>query len=124
MAKTVLVVEDFEDVRNAMKILVQLGGHEVIEAADGQEAVERAGTHLPDLILMDLAMPVFDGIEATRELRSDPKTSHIPIVAVTSYGQQFREQALAAGCNEVFDKPQLMSDISAVNRLVSKYAAA
>ncbi|MFN6962937.1 MAG: response regulator [Pyrinomonadaceae bacterium] len=124
MAKTVLVVEDFDDVRNAMKFLVQLGGHEVIEAADGRQAVERASQHLPDLILMDLAMPVYDGIEATRELRSDPKTSKIPIVAVTSYGQQYREQALAAGCDEVYDKPQLMSDLSIVNDLVSKYASA
>ena len=118
MAKTVLVVEDFDDVRHAMRIMVQLSGHEVIEAADGQQAVQRAVEYLPDLILMDLAMPVFDGIEATKELRSDPKTSQIPIVAVTSYGQLYRERALEAGCNEVLDKPQLMSDLVMVNSLV------
>ena len=122
MAKTVFVVEDFDDVRHAMRIMVQLSGHEVIEAADGQQAVQRAVEYLPDLILMDLAMPVFDGIEATKELRSDPKTSQIPIVAVTSYGQLYRERALEAGCNEVLDKPQLMSDLGMVNSLVSKYA--
>lgn len=122
MAKTVLVVEDFDDVRNAMKIMVQLSGHKVVEAADGRQAVQRATEELPDLILMDLAMPVFDGIEATRELRSDPKTSQIPIIAVTSYGQLYREKALEAGCNEVLDKPELMADLGMVNNLVTKYA--
>jgi len=122
MGKTVLVVEDFDDVRNAMKIMVQLSGHRVVEAADGRQAVQQATEHQPDLILMDLAMPVYDGIEATRELRSDPKTSQIPIVAVTSYGQLYRDQALEAGCNEVLDKPVLMADLTMVNSLVSKYA--
>jgi CheY-like chemotaxis protein len=111
-AKTVLVVEDFDDIRDAMKILVELQGYRVLTATDGREAIEKAREFHPDLILMDLAMPLIDGIEATKQIRSDPSVSAIPIIAVTSFSSFYHDEALAAGCNSVIEKPSIMNDIS------------
>ena len=98
MAKTILIVEDFDDIRDLMRILIEVHGFRVIEAADGREAVDLAREFRPDLILMDLAMPAFDGIRATREIRNDPELKRIPIVAITSHNHAFHDEALAAGC--------------------------
>ena len=117
-AKTVLVVEDFEDIRDAMRILVELQGYQVITATDGREAISKAREFLPDLILMDIAMPLVDGIEATREIRSDPKLSDIKIIAVTSYSHYFHDEALAAGCDSVIDKPTLMDDVGVLRTIL------
>ena len=110
--KTVLVVEDFDDVRDAMRILVELQGYQVVTASDGREAVEKARQFHPDLILMDIAMPLVDGIEATRQIKADGSVSAIPIVAVTSYSKQYHDEALAAGCDRVLEKPNVMSDMN------------
>ena len=112
MAKTILVVEDFDDIRAAMRILIELHGYKVIEATDGHEAVEMARRHRPDLILMDLSMPAFDGITATKEIRSFPELTQIPILAVTSYETHYTEQALAAGCSAVVEKTRFMQNIA------------
>ena len=117
-AKTVLVVEDFEDIRDAMRILVELQGYQVITATDGREAISKAREFLPDLILMDIAMPLVDGIEATREIRSDPELSDIKIIAVTSYAHYFHDEALAAGCDSVIDKPTLMDDAGVLRTIL------
>jgi len=117
-AKTVLVVEDFEDIRDAMRILVELQGYQVITATDGREAISKAREFLPDLILMDIAMPLVDGIEATREIRSDPELSDIKIIAVTSYSHYFHDEALAAGCDSVIDKPTLMDDVGVLRTIL------
>jgi two-component system cell cycle response regulator DivK len=109
--KTVLVVEDFDDIRDAMKILVELQGYRVLTATDGREAIEKAREFHPDLILMDLAMPLIDGIEATKQIRSDPSVAAIPIIAVTSFSSYYHDEALAAGCNSVIEKPSIMNDI-------------
>ena len=93
MAKTILIVEDFDDIRDLMQILIEMLGVRVIEATDGREAVDRAREFRPDLILMDLAMPTFDGIKATRELKNDPELSNIPIVAITSDNYAFHDEA-------------------------------
>jgi Response regulators consisting of a CheY-like receiver domain and a winged-helix DNA-binding domain len=116
--KTVLVVEDFEDVRDAMKILVELQGYRVLTASDGREAVEKARQYHPDLILMDIAMPLVDGIEATRQIKSDSSVSEIPIVAVTSFSRQYHDEALAAGCDRVLEKPSVMGDIAVLRSIL------
>lgn len=109
--KIVLVVEDFDDIRDAMRILIEeIHGWKVIEATDGLEALEKANQHLPDLILMDMAMPAFDGIYATRQIRSVPNLRKIPIIAVTSYTSEFKKIAIATGCDRVIEKPTLCKE--------------
>jgi two-component system cell cycle response regulator DivK len=118
--KTVLVVEDFDDIRDAMRILVELQGYHVLTATDGREAIELARQYHPDLILMDIAMPIVDGIEATRHIKSDPALSDIPIIAVTSYSHYFHDEALAAGCGLVIEKPDLMNDLELLRSILPK----
>lgn|SRR5690348_10974667 len=117
-AKTVLVVEDFDDVRDAMKILVELQGYKVLTASDGREAVEKARQFHPDLILMDIAMPLVDGIEATRQIKSDSSVASIPIIAVTSFSKQYHDEALEAGCDRVLEKPTVMSDMTVLRTVL------
>ncbi len=105
MAKTVLVVEDYADTRTMMKFLLQSFGFVVIEAADGQEAVEKAQTNVPDLILMDLSLPVMDGLTATQTIRKFNGFGKIPIIAVTAYGNSYYRQAIEAGCDDLINKP-------------------
>ena len=103
--KRVLLVEDETDLRKMMKILLELHGYDVIEAGDGYEAVEKALEESPDLILMDLAMPVMDGIDSARTIRLHENLNGIPIVAVTAYGDFYEERARNAGCADVLRKP-------------------
>jgi len=91
--------------------LIELQGYQVVEATDGREAINQAKETRPDLILMDLSMPAFDGIEATRQIKNDPRLQHIRIVAVTSHVGHYRDLALAAGCDRVIDKPDLLRDM-------------
>ena len=106
MSKRILVIEDTEDNRRILRDLLTRAGFELIEAADGETGVSMATTHRPDLILMDIQLPVFDGYEATRRIRANPDTSTIPIIAVTSYALSGDEsKALAAGCNSYVAKP-------------------
>ncbi|MGI8813543.1 MAG: response regulator [Pyrinomonadaceae bacterium] len=118
MNKTILVVEDYDDIRSMMRILLEVHGYKVFEASDGYEAVQMARQHRPDMILLDLAMPVMDGLEAAREIRSHDYLANTPIVAVTAYGDLYRDQALSAGCNEVVAKPL---DFESLGPLVEKY---
>src|SRR5918997_580917 len=104
--KTVLVVEDFEDNRFMMRRLLEMSGYRVIEAVNGQEAVEKAQAEHPDLILMDLSLPLLDGLAATRRIREQDGLSKVPIVAVSAHDTaDFHADALAAGCNEYVTKP-------------------
>jgi two-component system cell cycle response regulator DivK len=106
MSKRILVVEDTEDNRRILRDLLTRAGYELIEATDGESGVTMAATHRPDLILMDIQLPVFDGYEATRRIRANPDTKNIPIIAVTSYALSGDEsKALAAGCNGYVAKP-------------------
>ena len=105
MRKRVLVVEDFEDVRRMMKRYFEHDGFEVIEATDGYEAVQKALEEHPDLIIMDIAMPVMDGIQATTAIRQHEHMSDVPIVAVTAYADFYCDRARDVGCNEVVPKP-------------------
>jgi two-component system cell cycle response regulator DivK len=103
----ILVAEDSDDIRLMIRVMLELRGHRVVEAADGREAVELAMSKNPDVILMDLSMPVMDGIEATRRLRAQPETSNMPVIAVTAHcaDSDWHRRALAAGCTECVGKP-------------------
>lgn len=104
--RTVLVVEDFEDNRFMMRRLLEMSGYRVVEAEDGEQAIERASTERPDVILMDLSLPVLDGLAATRGIRRQPDLRDVPIVAVSAHDTaDFHAEALAAGCNEYVTKP-------------------
>lgn len=105
MSKTVLIVEDYPDTRLMMKYLLQRFGYEVIEAADGQEAVDKVKQANPDLILMDISMPVMDGLTATQIIRKTDGFATVPIIAVTAYGKSYYRQAIEAGCDDLINKP-------------------
>jgi two-component system cell cycle response regulator DivK len=106
MSKRILVVEDTEDNRRILRDLLTRAGFELIEATDGESGVSMAAAHRPDLILMDIQLPIFDGYEATRRIKSNPDTRNIPIIAVTSYALSGDEsKALAAGCDGYVAKP-------------------
>jgi two-component system cell cycle response regulator DivK len=114
MSKTILLVEDSTDSRQMMRFLLQGSGYEVIEATDGIEAVDQAIDGHPDLILMDIAMPIADGIEAVEIIRQHENLDHIPIIAVTAYGDLYKDKALAAGCSDVIQKPLDLEEFESV----------
>jgi CheY-like chemotaxis protein len=102
----VLVVEDFEDNRFMMRRLLEMSGYRVVEAVNGNQAVESAASESPDIILMDLSLPQLDGLAATRRIRSQEGLRKVPIVAVSAHDSaDFHAEALAAGCNEYVTKP-------------------
>jgi two-component system cell cycle response regulator DivK len=106
MSKRILVVEDQLDNRQILRDLLTAAGYEVIEAADGERAVAAAQAQRPDLILMDIQLPVLDGHEATRRIKADPALKVIPIVVVTSYALSGdEEKARAAGADGYVTKP-------------------
>jgi CheY-like chemotaxis protein len=118
MKRKILIVEDYEDSRLFMKFLVESYGYQVIEAADGLEAIESLKSRFPDLILMDMAMPVMDGITATRAIRKFKQGAEIPIIAVTAHGKQFYEKAIEAGCNDLITKPV---DFDSLESILNQY---
>jgi two-component system, cell cycle response regulator DivK len=107
----VLIIEDHDDIREGLRLILEMRGHNVIEAIDGGEGVKKALEHRPDLILMDLSMPSLDGYGATRKLRTFPDFANTPVIAVTAHGNVVRDRALAAGCTEVIDKFELVKQI-------------
>jgi two-component system, cell cycle response regulator DivK len=106
MTKRILVVEDTEDNRRIVRDLLSSVGYELIEAVDGAEGVALAEREKPDLILMDIQLPVVDGYEATRRIRAIPDLARVPIIAVTSYALSGDEaKARAVGCDGYVAKP-------------------
>jgi len=106
MSKRILVVEDQEDLRGVLRDLLTGSGYAVIEAGDGEAGVAKAKSDRPDLILMDIQMPVIDGYEATRRIKLDPALKPIPIIAVSSFAMKGdEEKARAAGCDHYVTKP-------------------
>ena len=106
MSKTILVVEDQEDNRQILRDLLASAGFRMIEAWDGKQALTVARSQQPDLILVDIQLPILDGYEATRSIKRDPKLKHIPIIAVTSYALSGDEtRAREAGCDAYVAKP-------------------
>jgi two-component system, cell cycle response regulator DivK len=106
MTKRILVVEDTEDNRQILRDLLTHAGFELLEAADGETGVDMAIAHRPDLVLMDLQLPVIDGFEATRRIRAAPGLHQMPIIAVTSFAMSGdAERAIDSGCNAYVAKP-------------------
>src|ERR1700675_4786340 len=106
MSKRVLVVEDQEDNRQILRDLLASVGYEMTEANDGEAGVAAAKAQRPDLILMDIQLPLLDGYEATRRIKADPELRTIPIIVVTSYALSGDEsKARAAGCDAYVAKP-------------------
>jgi two-component system cell cycle response regulator DivK len=106
VSKRILVIEDTEDNRRIFRDLLTSASFEVIEATDGEKGVAMAASERPDLILMDIQLPIVDGYEATRRIKANPSLQHIPIIAVTSYALSGDEaKARAAGCNGYIAKP-------------------
>ena len=105
MAK-ILLVEDNEMNRDMLSRRLTRNGFEVVIAVNGQEGVDLAASSMPDLILMDMSLPILDGWEATRQVKANPATKAIPVIALTAHAMvQDKEKALAAGCDEFDTKP-------------------
>lgn len=119
----VLVVEDYQDAREMYAAYLQFSGFDVAEAGNGIEAIEKTQALLPDIVLMDLALPRMDGWEATRRLKSDPRTRHIPIVALTGHALAgHAEGAREAGCDAFVTKPCLPDALVAeIKRLLDAH---
>jgi two-component system cell cycle response regulator DivK len=106
MSKRILVVEDQEDNRRILRDLLSSAGYEIIQAENGEEALAAVARHRPDLILMDIQLPLLDGYEATRRLKADPALRAIPVIVVTSYALSGDEsKAREAGCDAYITKP-------------------
>ena len=106
MAKCILVVEDQEDNRQILRDLLGATNYEMVEAENGQQAIDAVAKKKPDLILMDIQLPVMDGYEATRRIKANPDWKAIPIIVVTSYALSGdAEKARAAGCDDYVTKP-------------------
>jgi CheY-like chemotaxis protein len=122
MPKKVLIVEDYEDTREFMKFLLETYGYQVIEATDGIEAIDRVKQQHPDLVLMDISLPVVDGLTATRAIREfDKGTKKLPIIAVTAFGKYHYQKAIDAGCNDLIDKP---IDFDVLEPILNQYLSA
>lgn len=106
MTKRILVVEDQEDNRQIIRDMLAATDYLITEAVNGEEALAAVAKQRPDLILMDIQLPVMDGYEATRRIKADPMLKSIPIIAVTSYALSGEEaKARAAGCDDYVPKP-------------------
>ena len=118
----ILIADDYDEVRVMIKLNLELEGYEVLEATNGAEAVELASRARPDLILMDLNMPILDGISATRRIREDTRLRNVPIIALTAHGtSDYRLKALAAGCDEYVTRPVDLHQLeSVIERLLSR----
>jgi two-component system cell cycle response regulator DivK len=115
----ILIVEDNDRNRELVKDILTLRGYEVLEAKDGVEGVAMAGKHRPDLIIMDIQMPVMDGITAAKILKSDPATAAITMIALTSFAMKGdKERFMEAGFDDYIAKP---IDTRALPQLVKKY---
>ena len=120
MGKTILIVEDEPRNMKLLRDLLQRFGYETIEAFDGEQGVKLSGEKMPNLILMDIMMPKMDGLEATRIIKANTKTKHIPIIALTSYAMKGdREKAIEAGCDGYIAKP---IDIKEVLKTIETYS--
>ncbi len=125
VAPLVLVVEDYQDAREMYAAYLQFSGFQVAEATNGIEAVQKTVELMPDIILMDLALPKMDGWEATRRLKSDERTKHIPIVALTGHALAgHAEGARQAGCDSFVTKPCLPDALVAeIQRMLAEHSS-
>ena len=120
--KKVLLVEDFEDSRFSLSKLLEFEGYEVLEAGDGAQAIDLAINSKPDLILMDLSLPIIDGLSATKQIRQHESMTTIPIIALSAHDLlDFQSKARDAGCTDYVTKPV---DFGALISMLSKYLPA
>jgi two-component system, cell cycle response regulator DivK len=105
MAATILIADDYEDNLELLRLMLEAGSYRVREARDGRQCVTMAFAEPPDMIMIDLSMPLLDGWGVLEELRNDERTSGIPCVAVTAYGDSDRERALQTGFDGYIAKP-------------------
>lgn len=121
-APLVLVVDDVDDNRDLYTEYLKHEGLRVAEACDGQEALERIAEEEPDVVIMDLGMPRMDGWEATRLIKANPRTKHIPVLVLTGFATQLDlDRALAAGANALATKPFTPRDLLArVRKLIEE----
>jgi two-component system, cell cycle response regulator DivK len=121
----VLLVDDYPDAREMYTEYLQYSGFDVVEAGNGMEALQRAVDETPDIILMDLSLPVMDGWEATRRLKSDQRTASIPVVALTGHALAgISEGAKKAGCDAFVTKPCLPEDlVKEIRRILASPSA-
>jgi two-component system cell cycle response regulator DivK len=106
MSKRILIIDDQEDLRGVLRDLLSGSGYAVVEAADGRDGVAKAKSERPDLILMDIQLPLVDGYEATRQIKADPTLAKTPVIAVSSFAMKGdEEKARAAGCDHYVTKP-------------------
>jgi CheY-like chemotaxis protein len=121
-AKRVLLVEDFEDSRFSLSKLLEIEGYEVLEAGDGAQAVDIAINSRPDLILMDLSLPVIDGLSATKQIRENAEMNSVPIIALSAHDLiDFQMKARDAGCTDYVTKPV---DFTVLMTMLAKYLPA
>jgi CheY-like chemotaxis protein len=113
-APLVLVVDDYAEGREVCAEYLAFRGYRVVTAEDGVDALAKTREMLPDVILMDLSLPRLDGWEASRQIKADERTRHIPIIALTAHAlSSARDRALEAGCESVVTKPCLPRDLEA-----------
>jgi two-component system cell cycle response regulator DivK len=118
-APTILVIEDYCDTRELLSGMLRYKGFHVIEAEDGLEGLLKASANYPDLIILDLALPEMDGVEAARRIHEQPKLSHTPIFVISAFvTKEVEKDVRAAGCVEIFPKPfdvdELLAKINAM----------
>ena len=123
--RRVLLVEDNEMNRDMLSRRLQRRGYEVIIALDGQQGVQMAQSRSPDVVLMDMSLPVMDGWEATRTLKSSPETRNIPVIALTAHAMSTdRERAMEAGCDDYDTKPiELTRLIAKIESLIARFTS-
>lgn len=119
----ILLVEDNEMNRDMLSRRLEKRGYSVIIAVDGGEGVAKASAELPDLILMDMSLPVLDGWDATKQVKADPATKGIPIIALTAHAMESdRQKALEAGCDDFDTKPvELARLLTKIEELLKKF---
>ena len=106
MTQRILVIEDQDDLRAILRDFLTASGYDIVEAVDGGEGVAKARSQRPDLILMDIQLPVLDGYEATRQIKADPDLAETPVIAVSSFAMKGdEEKARASGCDGYVTKP-------------------
>lgn len=121
-AFAVLVVEDDPDIRELLKITLEVAGYRVIEAENGFEGIEAARRNEPDAILMDMSMPLMDGCQCTRLIRQNTRLATVPIIACTAYNRwEWRGKAILAGCTDFLPKPV---DVPKLLTMLSRYLSA
>lgn len=118
-SRRILIAEDSDETRIALKLMLKLSGYATLEAADGQEALRLAQSGAPDLVITDISLPGIDGLELTRQLRGDPRLGSVPVIVVSAHdSESVREEVRAAGATDYLSKPLEFDEL---RELLEKY---